>query len=306
MRPCSAALAAYLAANDTCVVADLYTVALASGEILRYSGWTTALKIPGTLFPPSSLNCDALGYTSFALGPRFGRSKVTTKIGVQPTELDIDIFADASDTIGTVSLADAVRLGLLDGATLELDRLFAPPAAAPDGGLDTSLGAIVWFHGRVAECDSGRSTIRLKVKSLMNLLAIQQMPRRLYQAACGHVFGDAMCGFDRSSLAQTATALAGSTQSEIHTSLSPSPSTLFDQGTMQGLTGANAGFTRTIRQMIGGVAYQLKAWLYPVAAGDNFRFLPGCDHTIAMCQSTFGNLAHYGGFPYIPPHETAV
>jgi len=31
----------------------------------------------------------------------------------------------------------------------------------------------------------------------MNLLAIQQMPRRLYQRAAGHVFGDAMCGYDR-------------------------------------------------------------------------------------------------------------
>jgi hypothetical protein len=75
---------------------------------------------------------------------------------------------------------------------------------------------------------------------------------------------------------------------------------------MQVLTGANAGLTRTIRQMIGGATYQLKAWLYPVAIGDTFRFLPGCDHTAATCQGTFSNLAHYGGFPYIPPPETAV
>ena len=168
------------------------------------------------------------------------------------------------------------------------------------------MGAIVWFTGRVAETDTGRSKVQMKVKSLMNLLAIQQMPRRLYQAACTHVFGDAMCGFDRASLAQTAAAVSGSTQSEIHTSLSPSPSTLFDQGTMLGLTGQNAGLTRTIRQMIGGAAYQHRAWLYPVAIGDTFRFLPCCDHTTATCQTTFGNLAHYGGFPYIPPPETAV
>ena len=140
----------------------------------------------------------------------------------------------------------------------------------------------------------------------MNLLAIQQMPRRLYQAACTHVFGDAMSGFDRNSSAETASALAGSTQSEIHTALAPSPATLFDQGTMTGLTGANAGLTRTIRQMLGGVAYQHKAWLYPVMPGDAFRFLPGCDHTVTTCQNTFNNLARYGGFPYIPPPETAV
>jgi hypothetical protein len=272
MRPCSAALADYLAAHDTFIVADLYTFALPTGEILRYSGWTTPLRIPGTLFPSSSLNYNALDYTDFALGPRFGRSKVATKIGVQPIELDIEILAGAADQIGAVSFADAVRLGLFDGATVELDRLFAPPQPNDRGGLDASLGAIIWFHGRVAETDVGRSKIRMKVKSLMNLLAIQQMPRRLYQAACTHAFGDAMCGFDRSTLAQTAAALSGSTQSEIHTGLTPSPATLFDQGTMLGLTGQNAGLTRTIRQMIGGIAYQHRAWLYPAATGDTFLY----------------------------------
>jgi len=306
MRPCSATLAAYLAVNDTFVIADLYTFALATGEVLRYSGWTTPLAIPGTAFPAGSLNCNALSYTDFALGPRFGRSTVTTKTGVAPTELDIDILAGAIDVIGTLPFAEAVRVGLFDGATVELDRFFAPATPASAGGLDTSLGAIVWFTGRVAETEIGRSKIQMKVKSLMNLLAIQQMPRRLYQAACTHAFGDAMCGFDRTSLAQTAAALTGSTQSEIHTALSPSPATLFDQGTMVGITGRNTGLTRTIRQMISGVAYQLQAWLYPVSVGDTFQFLPGCDHTTATCHTTFNNLVHYGGFPYIPPPETAV
>ena len=55
----------------------------------------------------------------------------------------------------------------------------------------------MWFYGRVAETDVGRSKIEMKVKSLLNLLAQQQMPRRLYQAACTHVFGDPMCTFNR-------------------------------------------------------------------------------------------------------------
>ena len=50
MRPASAALQSYLAANDIFLVIDLYTFALPSGEVLRYSGWTTPLAIPGTAF----------------------------------------------------------------------------------------------------------------------------------------------------------------------------------------------------------------------------------------------------------------
>ena len=306
MRSASAALQNYLAANDTLAVIDLYTFALQSGELLRYSGWTTPLSIPGTLFPIGSLNFNAAQYTVFALGPRFGRSTVTTKIGIEPTELDLSILAGADDPVGTTSFADAVRTGQFDGATVELDRFFAPPLPNGSGAPAMTLGAVVWFYGTVAETDVGRSKIEMKVKSLLNLLAQQQMPRRLYQAACTHVFGDAMCTFNRASMAANITAGSGSSQAAIVTALSPSPSTLFDQGTIIGTSGANAGQTRTITQLVGGTAYLLKAWLFPVMAGDGFELLPGCDHTLATCQSTFNNLAHYGGFPYIPPPELAV
>ena len=306
MRPASTALQSYLAANDSFVVIDLYAFALPSGAVLRYSGWTTPLTVPGIAFPAGSLNYNATGYTSFALGPRFDRSMVTTKIGIEPTELDISILAGPGDLVGPSSFADAVRVGQFDGATVELDRFFVPPLPNGSGAPAASLGAIVWFYGRVAETDVGRSKIEMKVKSLLNLLAQQQMPRRLYQAACTHVFGDAMCTFNRTSLAAGVTAGAGSSQAMIVTSLTPTPSTLYDQGTIVATGGANAGQSRTIAQLSGGSAYLLKAWLEPVTVGDAFELLPGCDHTLATCQNTFGNLSHFGGFPYIPPPELAV
>jgi uncharacterized phage protein (TIGR02218 family) len=308
-------LAAYLATNDTVVAADLYTFALASGEVLRYSGWTTALHLPGTVFPVGSLNYSGTSEIDFALGPRFGRSKVTTRIGVEPTELDIEVLAGASDLIGTFPFAEAVRVGLFDGASVELDRFFAPPNGS--AALDASLGAIVWFYGRVADSEIGRSKIILKVKSLMNLLAVQQMPRRLYGAACTHVFGDAMCGYDRSGGrnalgvttgigAVTVTAFVGSSQAQIVTGFSPVPATAYDQGTITATSGANTGASRTIARLAGGTALLLKPLLSPITVGDAFELLPGCDHTVATCDTVLQNLARYGGFPYIPPPETAA
>src|SRR5579864_560358 len=116
MRPCPAALAAFLGgANDAAAIVDLYTFALVGGEVLRYSGGNTALTLPSACFAdPHSLNYGAA--QNFALGPRFGRSKTTTKIGVEPAELDIDLLAGGSDLVGTLAFADALRVGLFDGA----------------------------------------------------------------------------------------------------------------------------------------------------------------------------------------------
>src|SRR5258707_11287871 len=119
MRDATPALADYLVQKDTFVIVDLYTFALPNGLTLRYSGWTTALAIPGSGFPTGSLNYDDSGVTDFALGPRFGRSKVTTKIGVEPTELDIEIIAGAGDRIGSFHFFRAVPLREVHRAPVE-------------------------------------------------------------------------------------------------------------------------------------------------------------------------------------------
>ena len=63
---------------------------------------------------------------------------------------------------------------------------------------------------------------------------------------------------------------------------------------------------RTVRVLSGGTAYLFVPWVYPVMLGDGFQLLPGCDHTVATCQNVLQNLARYGGFPYVPPPESAI
>jgi uncharacterized phage protein (TIGR02218 family) len=232
-------------------------------------------------------------------------------------EIDIDVFAGSGDLVGATGFAEAVRVGQFDGAAVELDRFFAPPQATGSGPLDTSLGVVLWFYGHIAECEVGRSRIAIRVKPLMNILAVQQMPRRLYQASCNHVLGDSMCGYDRmlgknaagvltEIGAVTIVALAGSTQAQIGTGFSPNPATAYDEGTITAVSGANRGATRTITELTGGIIRLLKPWLSPVSVGDMFQLLPGCDHTPQTCQTVLQNIARYGGFPYVPPPESAA
>jgi len=130
-----------------------------------------------------------------------------------------------------------------------------------------------------------------------------------------------MCGYDRvNGLSasggggpgqQTFVCDAGSTQHVIYTDFVPAPSTAYDNGSIIGVSGQNAGYTRTIGQLDStgspSAIYYLKPWVFPVVAGtDQFQILPGCDHTLATCTGTFQNQLRYGGFPDIPPPETAI
>lgn len=313
MRPATAAVTNLLNGwnpESQITVADLYTFTLITGEVLRYTAWQQQIGAP---LP----NTSSPNFT-FAVGPRFDRKKTKIQIGTQVSELEIDIDAGGNDLIGTLTWQEVAHLGLFDGAYCELDRCFMSGTPA---GTTAVVGTICWFYGRVADIDIGRTRLVMKVKSLLDLLT-NQMPRRLYQASCTFIFGDAMCGYDRVAGKnaigtptgigqQTITAQAGSTQNAIFTTFTPSPTTAYDQGTIISTSGNNNGYSRTIGVLNGGVIYFLKPWIYPVTAGvDTFNLLPGCDHTRSTCTGTFQNnsQAHgrFGGFPDIPPPETAV
>ncbi len=284
MKAASPALIALLNSDTQFIMADLYTFTLVGGNVLRYAAAPTAIV--------------ANGFT-FALGPKFERSKTNTVIGTQVDELDIKIYPETTDLLGGTPLLQATWQGQLDGALLQLERAFMPTYG------DTSPGTVVLFTGRISDTDCSRTGIDMKCRSHLELLNIQ-MPRRLWQASCTHVFGDAMCQFDRASLQVNFACLPGSTETQILTAINPTPAGLYVQGTIIGLTGPNAGYGRTVAGMSNGTVTIKLVFLAPPAAGDQFQLLPGCDRSIATCSNVFNNVIHFGGMPYIPTPETAV
>lgn len=327
MRQATAAVQNYLAnwgPATEASIADLYTFTLETGEVLRYSGWQIGLSAPapGTTSPPSP------SYF-FALGPKFNHGGNKTAIGVEIAELEIQLYAGPLDEVGlpgpgaiaappTILWQEALWAGLFDGCLVALDHAIVDWT----GGMATVIGTYNEFTGRVGDIDLGRSKTLIRVKSLLDLLSVQ-VPRRVWQASCTHIFGQpgvGMCGYDRvnglNALgtatgigAVAVTAGAGSTQNSIATGFTPGgsvPPTQYDQGTIIGTSGYNTGYTRTIGKLVGGVAYSLKPWIFPVVTGDGFQLLPGCDHTLPTCQYVLQNSGRYGGAPYIPPPETAI
>lgn len=306
--------------NHDMLVIDLYTFGLVDGTFLRYSGTNTALTIPSGAFPADCLLNTGANRT-FALGPGFSRSKVSRAVGVQPTDLKIEAYPKSTDLVEGFTFLDAVELRLFDGATVELDRFFAPrPATGAAAPIDTSLGCICWFYGRVADVVVGRSKASLTIKSMLNLLQVNQSPPRLFEAACGFSFGGARCGYDRVNGRNALGTSTGIGQITVTVANSPASTrtvveltaTLpldYRDGTLTGATGANAGYVRTIYDNGSGTEAVLARELPQVpASGDTFTVLPGCDHTLGGAQGCTGrqNTLRYGGMPYVPPPELAV
>jgi len=283
MKPASAALVALLAGSEQFIMADLYTLTLVGGSILRYSAAPTAIS--------------ANGHT-FVLGPKFERSRTKVVIGTQVDELEVRVYPEPTDLIGDLLFLEAAWQGQFDGALLRLERAFMPTYG------DTSSGTVVLFAGRISDIDCSRTGVELKCRSHLELLNIQ-IPRRLWQASCTHVFGGPMCHFNRESLSITFAAGTASTQTVITNA--PTSVTPFVLGTIKGISGSNAGLSRTVAAFVSGGTVTVKlAFLLPVAAGDHFQLLPGCDRTMATCRNVFNNEANFGGFPFIPTPETAV
>jgi uncharacterized phage protein (TIGR02218 family) len=318
MKPASAALQTYLnglGPSSPALFADLVTFALVGGQVLRYSMAQYPLSPPANSFqgPDASGNGASINYAastapvSFPLGPGFSRVHTKVKLGLDPDRAELAITphppgSERADFIGTNSWQQAAQFGFFDGATVEIDRLFMPAIG------DYSLGSFVLHLGRVGQLKIGRTQIQMEVPNLLFLLS-QQYPRRVFQPACSWVFGDANCTYDRSLNAQAVAAAAGSTQAVVSASFTVSPATLYNQGTIEGTAGANAGIARTIASAAAGSPGTIAVMIgfpYPIAAGDAFTLLPGCDRTLATCNGTFANLIHFGGFPYIPPPESAV
>src|SRR6266576_437150 len=125
MRPDPTSVTSYLASNRTFVLVDLFTFGTTHGETLRYSSSSSSFSLPPSMFPPQSANAPEGG--NFILGPRFGRTKVTTKIGVQVDTLDLQIMAGGNDLVGILTWQEAFTNGVFDGAQVEIDRLVCAP-----------------------------------------------------------------------------------------------------------------------------------------------------------------------------------
>jgi hypothetical protein len=157
---------------------------------------------------------------------------------LEVSQIKLTILSNPLMTIGSTPVLAAIALGMFNGATVYVDRLFTT-ALNP---VDFSLGTINRFVGQVAEVEEcGRAKAVLSVKDPTALLS-DSWPRNLYLTGCRHLFGDAGCTFDKSTVQTSGVVLAGSTTVNVVTGLSqtgglvsPSAPTLTESASSDGV-----------------------------------------------------------------------
>ena len=284
MRTISSALATVLATGGPFVMADLFTITLTNGTVLRWTTNETALTIGGN---------------TFAVGPPIERDKAKWSMGLNVDQLDLTILDDGSQTINGQPLVKAAWQKFFDYAQIEIDRFIS------DSWSNTSVGSVSWFTGYAGHITLTGKQIKITAESPLAMLKAT-FPRTYVLPSCANTLYDGVCGILASNFTHAGT--VGAAPSATSFPLTLSGGNLAD-GSFQGgiLTftgGVNDGQTRTIKSYVGGVV-TLVYPLYAVpAVGDGVSAIFGCDKTRATCAARFNNLAHYRGFPYVPDPST--
>ena len=279
------ALVAFLNATTQAFMADLFTITLSGGTVLRFTSCDMPVVVNGI---------------TFAVGPVITRGKTRVSVGIAVDALDVTFAADATTTINGVPLLQFIAAGGLDGARIVLSRAFTSAPGAP------WIGYLDLFKGRVSDISVSCYEALLTVASDSELLNTM-VPRNVYQSGCNNTLFDGACGLTKAAFSAACTALT--TTDVTLTNFNATivlPTGYFTQGWIVGATGANAGVGRTVKSQIGTAVTTIQPWPQPIATGDTFLAYAGCDKSQATCQSKFSNVIHFRGQPYVPAPETII
>ena len=285
-------LLAFLNASTELMMCDLYTFTTVSGTAFYYTS--------GAL--PVTVN----GYT-YATGAKINRNTIRSVVGIEVDSLAIDLYAESSVLMGALPMIQALAQGLMDNGSVQLERLFLNAAGVMQGTL-------LLFAGRVGQVVTSRGHASLEILSNTELLSVM-IPAGVYQPSCRNTLFDLNCGVNRAAYqimtaAQTATDVTRQRFTANLASTAAAIAGYLNLGSVIFTSGANAGIGRTVKSQTGaGNASTIAVicpWPFPVAAGDTFVCIPGCDKTMATCVAKYANLTRFSGEPFIPLPQTTT
>lgn len=280
MRALDPAFAAHVE-NGATTLATCWRVTRADGLVLGFTDHDRTLTFDGVDHKP-----DAGGE-----GSRFAASA--------------DLSVDNAEVAGILSddaltAADLVA-GRYDGARVDVWRV---NWAKPDERALVKSATI----GEVAR-EGARFVAELRGPAH----ALARATGRVYQRQCDARLGDARCGVDAASAAYVGAGTVASAADEARftaSGLAAFDDGWFAHGRLTWTSGASAGLEAHVKShTVGEGGARLDLWLpspAPIAAGDAFEVVAGCDRRAATCAGKFANLINFRGFHLMPGNDFAV
>ena len=301
MKNFSAGLLSFLQNNAAIGVADLFSIALPNGQTLRATSWGMDLVYSGNTYYSSQNGA-------------WQRGKITSEAGfdLRANDMGLTVLAPYSVIYpgAGVTLMAAALLGLFDAALVKVYTAYFPAGLQPAAinAFIASVGVENKYAGYIKPAGAiSRSKIEFEVADPLYILNLK-MPRNLIQAGCRHTFCDVNCTLSASSFTTSNSVASGSTRQLINlvTTLGSAPPR-YSQGSIKMTSGFNDGFQFSIKKQNSTTQILLaNAMPLPLAIGDTFTIITGCDKTPATCQNVYSNLIHIGAFPFVPNPEMAI
>lgn len=272
---------------------ELYTLSLTNGLVLRHTDNDGDITVDGNTFVGTG-----------GIVPSRGNTRLS--VGVEVDEMEVEYSCDDTAVHAGLTLQAMAASGWLTKADILVQRLiFAPGGAMP------SWDPIHIFEGEVAKPSAVTiSNVGLDVQSFVRRLQ-RATPQTVIQPGCRlHVF-DPTCALEREDFAVLCTAAEGSGSTYLlsdELAALAKPDGYYDKGMVLFTTGANAGLCSSVKHSTGstGEVELCSPLLVLPAAGDAYKIYPGCDGQFTTCINKFDNRAHFLGFPFVPPPETAI
>jgi len=264
MKPTTGSLNTLLLGGGQFLMADLYTITLSGGGKLYWTSADVPLSWGGNTFTPANDN---------GTQPILKRGTIRTMRGLEVQTCDLTLFCGTTALLGGLNAKFQCINGYLDKATILVQRAFLSTWSSV-------VGAPCLFLGTVASVDVGSMQVVLHVKSVLELLNLQQMPHVLLQPTCANLIYDAGCGVSKA--AYTVTGVVTATVVPIANQFSignPQTAGYYVGGVITFTSGANAGLSRAVQAYAGsGTGLITTSLPFPnvPSYGDAYSIYPGC------------------------------
>ena len=231
---------------------------------------------------PSDLVISGLTYQA-ALG--YSATDVVTSGDLAVDNLNLAGYIDSP----SITEPDLMA-GLWDYASVEIFEVIVS---------NLSAGVRRLRRGRIGEVSLGRTVFEAELRGLSQ--AFTQQLCELTSPTCRAALGDARCKVNLTPLTVTGT-VTSVTSARVWADTSRSEAAgYFTFGRITWTSGANAGYAMEVKAHAAGGAITLVLPMpYPIAVGDGYSLVPGCDKLLSTCSTKFSNVINFRGEPHLP------